>query len=105
MNCSSHSRVLDRLPTGGSLTDISGIALGFFAIGGGVLGYFRPDHLPGGTECAPYLYVSSACYAEGVDSGSLPRGRTRLLTEPCRRGRRTFCAAIFLEADNFVVGQ
>jgi hypothetical protein len=46
------------LTTGGSLTDISGIVLGLCAIGGGALGYFRPEQLSRGTEPAPaYLYV------------------------------------------------
>lgn len=50
--------VLSVLTTGGSLTDISGVVLGLCALGGGALGYFRPERLSRGTEPAPtYLYV------------------------------------------------
>jgi len=49
---------LSMLTTGGSVTDVSGIVLGLFAIGGAVLGYFSPQRFPRGTEPAPpYLYV------------------------------------------------
>jgi len=49
---------LSVLTTGGSVTDISGIVLGLFAIGGGILGYFSPERFPHGSEPAPtYLYV------------------------------------------------
>ncbi|EMA45630.1 hypothetical protein C448_07332 [Halococcus morrhuae DSM 1307] len=50
--------VLSALTTGDFYTDIIGIALGLFAIGGGVLSYLRPEQLSRGTEPAPtYLYV------------------------------------------------
>ena len=55
--------ILSMFTTGLSLVDLSGIALGLFAIGGGALGYFRPEQLSRGTEPAPtYLYVL-ACIA------------------------------------------
>lgn len=46
------------LTAGMSLTAISGIALGLFGIGGGALGYFKPERFPHGAEPAPtYLYI------------------------------------------------
>lgn len=49
---------LSVLRTGGTLTEISGIVLGLFAIGGGAVSYFDPDQFSRGTEPAPtYLYV------------------------------------------------
>ncbi|WP_089816187.1 hypothetical protein [Halomicrobium zhouii] len=37
---------------------VSGLVLGLFGIGGGVLGYSSPERFPRGTEPAPtYLYV------------------------------------------------
>ncbi|WP_327050896.1 hypothetical protein [Halomicrococcus gelatinilyticus] len=49
---------LSVLAASGSLTGISGVVLGLFAIGSGVLVYFRPDKVSRGTEPAPtYLYA------------------------------------------------
>jgi surface polysaccharide O-acyltransferase-like enzyme len=46
------------LAASGSLTGISGVVLGFFAIGTGVLVSVRPENVSRGTEPAPtYLYV------------------------------------------------
>lgn len=49
---------LSAFTAGMSLTNISGIALGLFGIGGGALGYFRPERFPRGADPAPtHLYV------------------------------------------------
>ena len=49
---------LAALSTGTSLADISGTAVGLFAIGGGVLSHIRPERIPRGAESPPtYLYV------------------------------------------------
>jgi surface polysaccharide O-acyltransferase-like enzyme len=46
------------LASKGSLTGISGVVLGLFAIGSGVLVYVRPEKVSRGTDPAPtYLYV------------------------------------------------
>jgi hypothetical protein len=49
---------LSVLTTDGSVTEMAGIVLGICAIGGGALGYFRPERFSRGTEPAPrYQYV------------------------------------------------
>lgn len=49
---------LSALTTGMSLFNIGGIVVGLYGIGGGALGYFRPEGFPRGTEPSPtYLYV------------------------------------------------